>query len=376
MGTLKHIERTSKRALMRLAAWLVRSPKLTPRQIRAARPRRILVIRQHNQMGDMVLAIPAIRAIKASFTGSQLGMVAAPINRDVLVGSPYVDFLFAYRKRNLPSLVKFIRDIRRTRFDLVIVLHTVSFSFTSAVLALLSGAGIRVGSTSPAFGTDIGRSFFHLELPLPTVEELSVMNEAEHNIFPLRPLGIDTDDLTPEMVPPMASEKWADDFLAGRHDDGRLKLVVHPGAGKIENIWPPEKFAAVVDRLNARAAVSLFVICGPRDERPVAAFLKAVSIEASIIRDRPIGDAAALMKRVDLVLCNDTGTMHVACAVGAPTLAVFGPTNPRRWAPRSDCLFVVKAPRGNLDSLEPDPVYERALEVLGLVSRAEGDLER
>ena len=184
------MERVSKRALMSLTARLVRSTKMTPQQVLDTRPRRILVIRQHNQMGDMVLAIPALRAIKASFPDSRLGMVAAPINRDVLLGSPYVDYLFDYRKQDLPALIAFIRAIRRKRFDMVIVLHTVSFSFTSAVLALLSGAGIRVGSTSSVFGTDVGSSFFHLELPLPTPEQLAIMNEAEHNIFPLRLLGI------------------------------------------------------------------------------------------------------------------------------------------------------------------------------------------
>jgi ADP-heptose:LPS heptosyltransferase len=303
-----------------------------------------------------------------------LGLVAAPINRDVLVGSPYVDYLFEYRKQNPASLVGFVRAIRRRRFDLVIVLHTVSFSFTSAVLALLSGAGIRVGSTSPAFGTDVARSFFHLELPLPTAEQLSAMNETEHNLFPLRPLGIESNNLVPDITPPPDSERWAAGFLSRHPGQGRLRLIVHPGAGKTENIWAADKFAAVVNRLGGRARLQLLVICGPRDEAPVKVLVQALSVGAEVIRGRSIGDAAALMKRADLVLCNDTGTMHVASAVGARTLVVFGPTDPGRWAPPSKCLSVVRAPRGDLELLEPEPVFQLAMKILGLVSRTEGDL--
>jgi ADP-heptose:LPS heptosyltransferase len=70
------------------------------------------------------------------------------------------------------------------------------------------------------------------------------------------------------------------------------------------------------------------------------------------------------MKRADLVLCNDTGIMHVSCAVGARTLAVFGPTDPKRWAPKSPNLYAVQAPQGRLEKLTEESVISKAWEIL------------
>jgi ADP-heptose:LPS heptosyltransferase len=72
------------------------------------------------------------------------------------------------------------------------------------------------------------------------------------------------------------------------------------------------------------------------------------------------------LREADLVLCNDTGIMHVACAVGARTLAVFGPTDPVRWAPRSPNLEVIRAENGDLARLDPAAVVERALRAIDL----------
>jgi ADP-heptose:LPS heptosyltransferase len=364
MGFLKKIERSSKRTLMRALSRIVRTEKRTAESIRKSGPKRILIIRQHNQMGDMVLAIPAFRAVKESVVGCKLGVVTSMINRDVLVNNPYVDYLYVYQKKNPFSILSMIFAMRRVGFDLVIVLNTVSFSFTSAVLALLSGARLRVGSSTQAFGTRIGSSFYNLELPLPSEEELLAMNETEHNLYPLASLGITTDDLSPLIAPPEGSKKWADELVAEYGRSGEIIIVVHPGAGKKENIWHPEKFAAVVDRIHKKKPTCLFVVQGPRDEGTVETFTRAVAMRSNVLAKRSIGDIAAVMKRAHLVLCNDTGTMHVSCAVGASTLAIFGPTGSKRWAPKCGNLYTIQAPDGRLQSLTEEIVYRKAVEIL------------
>jgi len=376
MGVTKKIERRAKRFLVELASRMVRTAPMSPEEIRAANPRRILVVRQQNQMGDQLLAIPAYRAIKESLGDVELGVVTAPINCDVLLNNPYVDHIFTYNNRNLAGTIRMIRGIRRGRYDLVIVLHTVSFSFTSALIGLLSGARIRVGSTSGPFGNSLSGAFYHLELPLPAAGELAQMNEAEHNLYPLRAMGIDTKDLSPVIVPGPASRSFAREFFERTMKPGRKRIVVHPGAGKAANVWPPENFAEVVNRLGARVEIDLCVVMGPRDAHAVEAFGRAVRVPYALLEGRSIGDVAAVLHSSDLVLCNDTGIMHVACAVGARTLAVFGPTDPVRWAPRCSNLFLVRAKNGDLRQLDAESVLEKALGVLGLVDRAEGDLER
>lgn len=368
MGRVKTLERSGKRSLMRALGGLLHARPISPQEFRSLQFDRILVIRQHNQMGDMMLAIPALRAIKETYPHARVGVVSSTLNAGVLANSPYVDRVFTYDKTRPLTGVRLIRHLRAERFDLAIVLHTVSFSFTSLILAVLSRANVRIGSTSRAIGDSLTGSYLSITLPLPDAAALERMNEAEHNLFPLRAVGITTDNLAPLMVPSPESERWAEAFAREHWREATLRLGVHPGAGKTQNIWPPENFAAVVDALSRRREVSLVVIEGPRDAASVAAFARACSVRGEVVRGKSISDVAALLKRADLVICNDTGVMHVAAAAGAHVLAVFGPTDPVRWAPLCNGLTVVRAPEGDLKAVTSEMVVERAAEVLGGLS--------
>jgi len=353
---------------MRALGALLRAKPMTPGEFRKRRFDCILVVRQHNQMGDMMLATPALRAVRETYPGARIGVVTSTLNRGVLANSPFVDRVFTYDKRRPASHIAMLRALRRERFDLAIVLHTVSFSFTTLMLAVLSGARVRIGSTSARIGDELTGSYLNITLPLPSPSQLAAMNEAEHNLFPLRYVGITTNDLSPLIVPGEASERWADAFARECWRDHTVKLAVHPGAGKAENIWKPEHFAAVVNALGATHALSLAVVQGPADAAPVEVFTAACTHPAVVVRGRSITDVAALVKRADLVLCNDTGVMHVACAAGARVLGIFGPTDPARWAPRSPGLRVVRAPGGNLSALAPEAVVREAEDVLAISS--------
>ena len=364
MGRVKSLERTGKRALMAGIGRALNARPVTMDEFRAMRFERILVIRQHNQMGDMMLAIPAFRAIRETYPGARIAVVSSRLNRGVLANSPYVDDVFTYDKRSPVRSSGLVGRLRAQRFDLAIVLHTVSFSFTSIALAVLSGARVRIGSTSRRVGDSLTGSYLNLTLPLPGDAELATMNEAEHNLYPLRAVGITTADISPLLVPGPENERWAEDAAARCWRDGTTRLAVHPGAGKVENIWPPARWAAVVDALSRDRALSLAIIEGPADAEAVRAFQAACRVPGTVIRGRPILDVAALFRRADLVLCNDTGVMHVAAAARARVLAVFGPTDPLRWAPRCEGLEIVRSPGGKLLDLEADEVAARAREVL------------
>jgi len=364
MGRVKTIERSGKRGLMRFVGRFLHARPLTPAEFRALNFERILIVRQHNQMGDMMLATPALRAIRETYPRAKIGIVTSTLNRGVLANSPFVDRVFTYDKHRPGSHLAMWEALRREKFDLAIVLHTVSFSFTTLMLGVLSGARVRIGSTSPKIGDSLTGTYLNITLPLPDPAQLATMNEAEHNLFPLRYVGITTDDLAPLIVPGAASGRWAELFAERCWAQGSVKLAVHPGAGKTENIWKPENFAAVVDRLARDSALSLVVVQGPADAESVRAFTAACHVKGAVVHDQSITDVAALMQRADLVLCNDTGVMHVACAAGARVLGIFGPTDPVRWAPRSPGLRIVRAPGGDLRALQPADVAREAEEYL------------
>lgn len=369
MGRVKTLERRGKGWLMNVLGRFLRARAMTPETFREQRFSSIVVVRQHNQMGDMMLAIPALRALKETYPDARLGVVTSTLNRGVLENHPYVDRVFTYDKRGPFGHVRLIADLRRARYDLAIVLHTVSFSFTSLMLAVLSGARVRIGSTAAHIGDSLTGSYLNLTLPLPSAAELAGMNEAEHNLYPLRAVGITTDDIAPLIVPRLASREWARSVAGQAWRDGTVRLAVHPGAGKTENIWPAERFADVVNRIARHTPVSLAIIEGPRDQGPVAAFGAACEVRGTVVSGRPIVDVAALLQLADLVICNDTGVMHVSAAAGARTLALFGPTDPGRWAPRSKDLAIARADDGILMSLSAEVVAAQALELIALAKR-------
>ena len=372
MGRVRTIERSGKRGLMRLVAGVLRATPITPEAFRTMRFERILVVRQHNQMGDMMLALPALRAIRETYPGARVGVISSMLNRGVLANSPYIDRVFTYDKRRPASYPAMLRALRAEHFDLAIVLHTVSFSFTSLVLAVLSGARVRVGSTSHRVGDALTGTYLNVTLPLPGPDQLAGMNEAEHNLYPLRAVGITTDNLAPLIVPGEASERWAESFARECWRERTVRLAVHPGAGKEQNIWQPANFAAVVDEIARHHPVSLVLVRGPADAESVRIFEAGCGVKGRVVAGRSITDVAALLRRADLVLCNDTGVMHVACAAGSRVLAVFGPTDPVRWAPRCETLHIVRAPGGDLRRLTPAAVTARALELIGISNAGSG----
>ena len=208
---LKKLEKRGKIALARFVSLFVRTVPMTPQELSRVEIKRLLVIRQHNQMGDMLLATPAFRGLRTRFPGARISLVAASINTDVMRNNPYIDEVLTYAKerhnRRPMRLFRFITQLRRGRFDAVIVLNTVSFSITSMLLAWVSGAAIRIGSTSQPFGHDLTRRFYHLELPLPSAEQLASMHEGEHNLFPLTVIGVRETDLSAGLIPTEEEER-------------------------------------------------------------------------------------------------------------------------------------------------------------------------
>jgi len=349
---------------MSAAGHLFRATAMTVDEVARLEPRAVLVVRQHNQMGDMMLAIPALRAIRQRWPVARIGVVTAPIHRDVLQNNPYVDCLYRYDKRAAFGFWRTVRQMRGESWDLSIALHTVSFSLTTLMLSVLSGARVRVGSATAAIGEGLTGSFLNLTLPLPSARELAGMNEAEHNLFPLRAIGVDTTDLSPVIVPGSDGEAWAREKATQCWRSGSWRLVVHPGAGKAENMWPASRFAAVVSAIAATAPARVVVMQGPSDHDAVEAFRRASDRPICVVSGS-IGQAAAFLRTADLVLCNDTGIMHVAAAVGARTLAVFGKTDPDRWAPRCANLHALRSPSGTLEGVTVEAVVRRALQLLG-----------
>lgn len=355
--------RRLKRLLVAAVARSSRRQKLSLADIRARAPRRILIVRQHNQMGDMVCATPALRAVRRAFPGAQLALVTAPVNHEVVRHNPDLDRILLFDRviwRRPSRLLRFLSEVRGFRPDLAVVLNSVSFSVTSAWIAAVSGAPVIMGGDSRPFGWDLSRQLYSLELPSrPELDRHAVL----HNLAPLEAVGIAAAGLETVVVAAPAEQAAAAALLAALPGDAAL-LVIHPGAGKQANLWPAERFAAIAARA-AAAGDRVVVLQGPADGGIITRFTAALPAAAGgpararilTAPRQPIGVCAALLARCDRFLCNDTGLMHVAGAVGAPTLALFGPTDPALWKPLSPAVRALRGTNDRLDTLGVEAVW-------------------
>lgn len=357
-------------------ARLVRREHLTAEQLTALRPARILVVRQHNQMGDMVCATPVLRAIAETWPEARVALVASPGNVAVVRNSPHLARVLVYR-RPLRRLPAFLRELRGWEADLAIVLSSSSFSTTSAMIGLASGARYVVGADSRPFGWKFGWRCFSLQMPAsPEVTTHAI----EHELAPLRAVGVTTTDMS-TLVELSFEDRCGAAKIAHDLGLGPGYWALQPGAGKRHNAWPVERFANLARRA-AGEGRQVLVLHGPAERRNLGAFGpppgSGPATGVVVAPSSSLGADAALLEGADRFLCNDTGIMHVAGALGVPTLALFGPTDPARWKPPAAEVVALRSvhrlddPRGPafgwMEGLDEDTVWRAWTALAGRAS--------
>ncbi len=361
-------ERAFKRSVASILRLLFRSrPPELPQNFS---PRGILVIRQHNQLGDMLCVVPLLRALRKRYPSARLDLMASPVNQEVMLQNKYLDGVVLYDKREFLrngriyplALLRFIKRLRAP-YEMVLVPGTVSTSFTSDFLAFLTGSRVRIGVGSLEGRPNPSSFFFNV------AEDLDWSNEPHRhqtlrNLDIARSLGLDTPDLSHEMT------LLPDEILSGeelaRTMRGQKPLLIgfHPGAGKPPNRWPAERFAELMDRLRERTGAEVFVTSGPMDDEVIAATLKSMKCPAQLLANQPIRAVASVLRKADLYVTNDTGVMHIAAAVGAPVVALFGPTDPEQWAPRGAKIRYIRGEKTEIEGIQINSVLQACLEAL------------
>jgi heptosyltransferase-2 len=318
--------------------------------------REILVVRPHNQMGDMLLGTPLFKALRRGYPLSRITLVVSPDNAEIMREHPDIDEQVLFDKKRFQRRPAeawgFLRLLRSRRWDLVIMPTTVSFSVTSAILAWLAPCTVRVGSDGSDYGRAIGRRVFDVQVPCCWENE----HQADRNLDFARVLGLDVTDRSPSMGLTEEERSDAREVLAVGGSAGRRAIGIHPGAGKRPNRWPAERFGLVASALAGDEEDRIYVMAGPGEEALKETIRTVTDRRVTILPPLSLRTAAAVIGELDFFLCNDTGVMHIAAALGTPTLALFGPTDPEFWAPVSPNVEWLRAPDPNMASLTVDEV--------------------
>ncbi len=315
------------------------------------RPRRVLV-RGVNWLGDTVMSLPAVEALGRLWPDTTVGVVAPEGLTSLWRMQPSVGEMEAFGARaggagRLGEDLRLAARLRRGRWDLAVVFPN---SFRSALVPALAGIRRRVG-----FATD-GRGWL-LTDPRPKSPELRAAHQVEHYLELVRALGYEGPPPQARLAVSEERLRWAAEAVEGLQGPGPSRPVVgfHPGAayGPAKR-WFAERFARVAEGA-AGELDAVVLVFGARGEAPWAE--AAAAERPGRVVDwtgrTDAADLAALFARCDVVVCNDSGPMHLAAAVGTPVVAVFGSSDPSRTGPAGPGHVVVREP------IECSPCFER-----------------
>jgi len=318
--------------------------------------RRVLAVRLDN-LGDVLVTSPALRAIKESLPQVSLTLLASPVGAQVGRLNPYVDDVIVYQAPWMDPWSRLPQDTGRERamvetvaagrFDGAIIFTSFrQSSLPAAYLCYMAGIPLRLAASIDGSGSLLTTRHKHPE---------HMMHEVERGLDLVGAIGLgaDADDLvlkTPDdarvrlaqRLPSPPREPSPPTPLPTAGEGGRrggLLVVVHPGCSMPARTYPWQMFGRVVDLLVERMGATV-VVTGAADERELVERVRGCVQEPH--RDRVLGMAGtlpfdefcALIERADLTITNNTGPMHVSAAVKTPVVALFALTNPpEQWGP-------------------------------------------
>jgi heptosyltransferase-2 len=322
-----------------------------------------VLIRATNWVGDAIMALPALRAVRARFPEARIAIVARPYVADIYRGQKICDELISYDPEGthagLSGRERLAQELRAQKFDVALLLQN---AFDAAWLAWRAGIPERIG-----YARDVRSLLLTEKIPVPKPGEIPP-HEQFYYLELLRRAGwIDSLPNESFVRLDLAEEQRlrAEETLAASGARRNvLRIAIGAGASYgSAKCWPPDRFADFVNRFRGHTDAEVILFGTPPEHAvsdAIAAKIKGPSI--SLVGKTAVADLAALLARCHLFVGNDSGAMHVAAAVGLPVVGIFGPTDPRGTAPITPrCTVVQEKPYCSPCFLRRCPIDHRCM---------------
>lgn len=285
-------------------------------------------------IGDLVLSTPAMDALKAAFPGAEITVLVSPAARNLLLHHPSVNRIVVYdREAPIWEKLDVIRALRRMRFDVAVDPFD-SWDVEPALLAGLSGAPVRVGYAGGG-GRDV---FFTAPLPPPARDRH--ITEVVTGL--LAALGASPVAVEPRIRVSQQECEEAARFIEAENLGGRTLVGVHPGASSESQHWPEEYYAELIDAVTADGGRAAIVFGGPGDGERLKRIGAAIRGTPPVFVQGGLRRFCALVRCCRVLVCNNSGPLHVAAALGVATVSFMGPTVKQRWHPRGSGHVVLR----------------------------------
>lgn len=295
------------------------------------RVKRILIIKMR-YIGDTVLATPLLAALKTAMPTAEAVLLVNKEAAPVVQGHPRIDRLMVFdtgrAKKDIPYFIRFLRDIRQMKCDMVLDL---TVNDRTALFTFATRAAYRIGYDGVSFFQRF--AYTHL-VPY----RFGQIHTVDHHLVMADHLSCPPVDKNPDLPVFSKDITWVRHRLEGAGlEKSRPFVLIHPGARRWYKSWPADRFAQIADMIHQHHAVQVVLSGGPSDRGSCETIAsKARSPVLNLCGRIPLAQLPALIQQSALLIGNDSAPIHIATAVKTPVIALFGPTRWEDWQPRRD----------------------------------------
>lgn len=303
-----------------------------------------VVVRGTNWVGDSVMSVPALRALRRVLPKAEITLVLRPSAKGLFVDADFIDDLLVYDRRNAFSVFSQIGAWRRKQFDLALLFQN---AFEAALIPFLAGVPLRVG-----YATEARHPMLTHPVALPDWRSsrhevfyyLYLVTALEQLLYGTSTICETDPDASLDISESRRLEASQILESYGLTEEQNIVAICPGSINSRAKRWPTESFACLADRLlEERRQV---VIIGSKDEEEVTRDVTNRMQQKPVVLTgkTSIGQLTAILSLVDLLVTNDTGPAHIAASLGRPTLVIFGPTNPLTTRPLSGQAEIIRHP--------------------------------
>jgi heptosyltransferase-2 len=348
----KSLEKKGKSFVIQVLKLLLRNKPVRDK-VDLSSVKKILVIRQDDRIGNLILTIPLLLALRKTFPKARLSFLSSSTSAEVFSGSKLMDELLVLDKkryiRNPLAFISRILSLRRNSFDLAFDCSDENhFSLGHGMWLYLSGAKYRVGHKRE-------KSDLFLNLEVPQVNH--PRHATDMHLDLLRFLIQGVSDELPFLEVKAEEGKYIKNYLEKMEITQDDFLVGINLGGTGEKRWEIENFIELGKRLKERENAKMIYIWGP-EERELAKSLEVSGILSEIL---PLPKLAALLQRCNLFISSDSGIMHLSTAVGTATLAIFIHSDPVKFSPKGNKNKIISKIGG---TVELEEVWEEVCKMV------------
>ena len=323
----------------------------------------ILVVRRHNQIGDMLCSLPLYLALKMKYPLSSITLVASPTNYSIPLKkiNPFIDQVIFYDKSSFKTIINFYKKIRQKKYQLGIVPSTVKVSTTSHIINFLSGAKQRIGVRSIDGVKNPAASLLNISTDFYWTK--NKVHQTERNLQIARLAGCDLLDDKEEFKLNISPEdrEYSDKFIKQNFPENK-KLIIgfHPGAGKLANTWNSDNFLSLIEKLYNKYHNYVLITCGEIDQEVIKKIEEGLSnkgIKFTLAENLSILQLAAVLEKINLFITNDTGPMHIAAMTNVNQISLILDANIYEWAPAGENKYNLKSEPGDINTIKLEEVW-------------------